>query len=69
MGRSRLTIQLARITVALPIALENALRDQESKHNPGIAQDSAGKVLFPRRLKLLIHAVDLLLERMERLLR
>lgn len=69
MGRSRLTIKLARITVTLPIALENALRGQESKHNSNISQNTGGKALFPRHLKLLIHAVDLVLERMERLLR
>lgn len=62
MGRSRLTIRLARITVTLPISLENAIR------GPDISQDTGGKDLFPRHLKLLIHAVDLLLERMERLL-
>ena len=63
MGRSRLTIRLARITVTLPISLENAIRGPDN-----ISQDTGGKDLFPRHLKLLIHAVDLLLERMERLL-
>lgn len=64
-SRSRLTIQLARITVTLPISLENALRGQESKD----AYQETGKTLFPRQLKFLIHGVDLVLERMERLLR
>ncbi|KAF8349017.1 hypothetical protein F5887DRAFT_1059940 [Amanita rubescens] len=65
MSRSRLTIQLARITVTLPISLENALRGQENKNT----SQETGKTLFPRQLKFLIHGVDLVLERMERLLR
>ncbi|KAF5382108.1 hypothetical protein D9615_004236 [Tricholomella constricta] len=64
MGRSRLTIQLTRITLSLPIALERALREQnyadDTKPTP---------VLFPRHVTLLIRGVDVVLDRMERILK
>ncbi|KAF8072088.1 DnaJ domain-containing protein [Lyophyllum atratum] len=64
MGRSRLTIQLTRITLSLPIALERALREQ---NYTGGAQQSP--ILFPRQVTLLIRGVDVVLDRMERILK
>ncbi|GLB40580.1 putative dnaJ molecular chaperone homology domain [Lyophyllum shimeji] len=61
MGRSRLTIQLTRITLSLPIALERALREQNSAQQP--------PVLLPRQVTLLIRGVDVVLDRMERILK
>lgn len=70
MGRSRLTIQLTRITLSLPIALERALQAQEvaagSKHDPKKGRE---KLLFPRRVTLLIRGVDVALEKMEKILK
>ncbi|KAG6900582.1 hypothetical protein C0993_008299 [Termitomyces sp. T159_Od127] len=63
MGRSRLTIQLTRITLSLPIALERALLEQN------YANPQAPPVIFPRRVTVLIRGVDEILERMERILR
>ncbi|KAG6910000.1 hypothetical protein DXG01_014000 [Tephrocybe rancida] len=63
MGRSRLTIQLTRITLSLPIALERALLEQNYT-NP-----EAPPVIFPRRVTLLIRGVDDILDRMERVLK
>jgi len=71
MGRSRLTIQLTRITLSLPIALERALQAQEvaagSKHDP--KEKGREKLLFPRRVTLLIRGVDVALEKMEKILK
>ena len=63
MGRSRLTIQLTRITLSLPIALERALLEQN------YADPQSPPILFPRRITLLIRGVDEILERMERILK
>ncbi|KAG6844288.1 hypothetical protein H0H87_008157 [Tephrocybe sp. NHM501043] len=63
MGRSRLTIQLTRITLSLPIALERALRESNYTADP---QTHA---IFPRRVTLLIRGVDDILDRMERVLK
>ncbi|KAG6839896.1 hypothetical protein C0991_010678 [Blastosporella zonata] len=62
MGRSRLTIQLTRITLSLPIALERALHEQNyaGPQTP---------IIFPRRVTLLIRGVDDILDRMERILK
>lgn len=62
MGRSRLTIQLTRITLSLPIALERAIREQ---YEP----DQQQAVILPRQVTLLIRGVDVVLDRMERILK
>ncbi|OCH90337.1 DnaJ-domain-containing protein [Obba rivulosa] len=64
--RSRLTIQLARLLVCLPIALDEAIRQQR--------QDMAGAasprgVMLNRRVHSLLRGIGLVLERMERFLR
>ena len=67
LGRSRLTIRLTRITLGLPLAVEKALiaeqlnspDDKEKK----LPRDNR---IFPQRLTLLIHALDIVLERVER---
>ncbi|KAF8807078.1 DnaJ-domain-containing protein [Phlegmacium glaucopus] len=77
-GRSRLTIQLTRITLSLPIAMEKALQEQQAYYfgamYSGDRQDSrrekAKERLFvPRHVTLLIRGVDIALERMERILK
>ncbi|PPR04584.1 hypothetical protein CVT24_012012 [Panaeolus cyanescens] len=65
-GRSRLTIQLTRITLRLPMALEKALQEQNRYE---FGDDKAKEPVFPRRVTLLIRGVDLALERMERILK
>lgn len=66
MGRSRLTIQLTRITLTLPITVERAVREsQASPEKEGL--DKA--VIFPRHVTTLIKCVDVVLDRMERILK
>ncbi|KAF8962702.1 hypothetical protein BDZ97DRAFT_1939710 [Flammula alnicola] len=79
MGRSRLTIQLTRITLSLPIALERALQEQhafeygEDANGNGKEKEKEkerGKDrIFPRHVTLLIRGVDVALERMEKILK
>ncbi|XP_006459134.1 hypothetical protein AGABI2DRAFT_183915 [Agaricus bisporus var. bisporus H97] len=66
LGRSRLTIQLTRITLGLPIALERALLNDQSV----VIETSreSDKRLFPRHVTRLIKGVDTALERMEKIL-
>lgn len=53
-GRSRLTIQLTRIAIMLPIALDRA---------------AGGTALLPRHLTLVIHTVDQVLGKIEGILK
>jgi curved DNA-binding protein CbpA len=55
MGRTRLTIQLTRITLSLPVALEASIQER--------------RAILPRQVNSLIKSVDVVLERMERLLK
>jgi hypothetical protein len=66
LGRTRLTIQLTRITLGLPIALEKALSDQVLVRE---AARENQKRLFPRHVTRLIRGVDTALEKMERILK
>ncbi|KAF8905013.1 DnaJ domain-containing protein [Gymnopilus junonius] len=66
LGRSRLTIQLTRITLSLPVALEKALQEQ---HTFEYGEDAKDKRFFPRHVTLLIKGVDTALERMEKILK
>jgi hypothetical protein len=66
LGRTRLTIQLTRITLGLPIALEQALSDQTLVREAAREND---KRLFPRHVTRLIKGVDTALEKMERILK
>ncbi|KAG9224804.1 hypothetical protein CCMSSC00406_0002045 [Pleurotus cornucopiae] len=65
MGRSRLTIQLTRITLSLPIALERAMGDQTQRNVEGGEERSE---MLPRQLGLILRGMDGALERMERVL-
>jgi len=69
-GRSRLTIQLTRVTISLPIALEKALRDERLiyGHQRNVGVDDNLSVL-PRHVDNLIRGIDVILERMERMLK
>ncbi|KAF9523553.1 DnaJ domain-containing protein [Crepidotus variabilis] len=72
MGRSRLTIQLTRITLSLPFALEKALEERRPYESAYDESDDAKLRrggIFPHRVTLLIKGVDVALERMERILR
>jgi len=53
-GRSRLTIQLTRIAIMLPIALDRA---------------AGGTALLPRHLTLVMHTVDQVLGKIEGILK
>lgn len=70
LGRSRITIQLTRITLSLPIELERALQEQHA-YEYGAQEDpeKPKERLFPRHVTLLIRGVDGALERMERILK
>ncbi|KAF7316982.1 J domain-containing protein [Mycena chlorophos] len=63
-GRTRLTMQLARITLTLPIQLERAIAEQNSSKDS--ATDEAA--ILPRRLTLLIRGVDVLLQHLENMI-
>ncbi|KIM84399.1 hypothetical protein PILCRDRAFT_410890 [Piloderma croceum F 1598] len=69
-GRSRLTIQLTRVTISLPIVLEKALRDEKFiyGHQRNVGVDVNLSVL-PRHVDNLIRCIDVILERMERMLK
>ncbi|KAG1725364.1 DnaJ domain-containing protein [Suillus paluster] len=73
-GRSRLTIQLTRITISLPVTLENAVQAQytnpASTHptNHNREKETNKFALLPRRVVLLIRGIDVVLDRMERIL-
>ena len=74
MGRSRLTIQLTRITLTLPIAVERAVRESQAyRQKEGLdkelERDMDKAVIFPRHLTMLIRGVDVVLDRMERILK
>ncbi|KIY68854.1 DnaJ-domain-containing protein [Cylindrobasidium torrendii FP15055 ss-10] len=66
-GRSRLTIQLTRITLRLPIAVEKAIAEQNIEYGTQ-ADDDAGKPLLPSKVTLLIRGVDVALEKMEKMM-
>ncbi|EGN98992.1 hypothetical protein SERLA73DRAFT_73565 [Serpula lacrymans var. lacrymans S7.3] len=72
-GRSRLTIQLTRITLSLPVTLEKAIRDQYADDSHYTTSDKGNSevpetALLPRRVVLLIRGIDVVLDRMERIL-
>ncbi|EIN04958.1 DnaJ-domain-containing protein [Punctularia strigosozonata HHB-11173 SS5] len=76
--RSRLSLELARVTLTLPIALETALQQERrrgQRHDRldanGDADQGAvdeGALLLPRKLNRLIRAMAVVLERMENVL-
>lgn len=75
-GRSRLTIQLTRITLSLPVTLEKAIQDaQEDMFADGrrsTTDDKGGErdkaALLPKHVVLLIRGIDVILDKMERIL-
>ncbi|KAG8213204.1 hypothetical protein J3R82DRAFT_11669 [Butyriboletus roseoflavus] len=75
-SRSRLTIQLTRITLSLPVTLEKAIQDaQEDVFADGRRNATDGKdserdkaALLPRHVVLLIRGIDVILDKMERIL-
>ncbi|KAF7330435.1 DnaJ-domain-containing protein [Mycena venus] len=75
LGRTRLTIQLTRITLSLPIALEKAIAEQNVNygHNTDVdvqtADHNATDAILPRQVTLLIRGVDVVLEHMEGMLK
>ncbi|KAJ7127162.1 DnaJ domain-containing protein [Mycena epipterygia] len=72
LGRTRLTIQLTRITLSLPIALEKALAEQNSAANANYDAEPQAPdhdAILPRQVTLLIRGVDVVLEHMEAMLK
>ena len=69
MGRTRLTIQLTRVTISLPVTLEKAIQEQSTTygHQRNLPNDVKLPVL-PRYVNTLIRGLDSLLERLERML-
>ncbi|KZT29938.1 DnaJ-domain-containing protein [Neolentinus lepideus HHB14362 ss-1] len=66
MGRSRLSIQLARITLSLPMAIERAIQEQGPVSSEAATSD---KAIIPRPVGALIRSVVTILERLERMLK
>lgn len=59
--RSRLTLELTRIAISLPIVLERAIQEQRD-------QEPEGNALLNRRVRSLLRNSALLIEKMEQLL-
>jgi curved DNA-binding protein CbpA len=66
-GRSRFSIQLTRITLSLPFALEKALEEQHMAYGSGLSSSDSVNIL-PKRLNILIRNIDATLAAMERIL-
>ncbi|KAJ7219909.1 DnaJ domain-containing protein [Mycena pura] len=69
LGRTRLTIQLTRITLSLPIALERAVVEQNLNYRDADDPNTDDQAILPRQVTLLIRGVDVLLQHMERMLK
>lgn len=73
--RSKLTIELTRIAISLPIALERAIQqqrnelDREAATNDDVRGAAAGTVLLNRRVRSILRNSALVLERLEHLLK
>lgn len=82
-GRSRLTIQLTRITLSLPVTLEKAIQDAQKDLNQShdaerhtadggdstrVEGDRDKAALLPKHVVLLIRGIDMVLDKMERIL-
>lgn len=69
--RSRLTIQLARIAVNLPIALERAIQEQQTtmfsreRDRDGVGGDTESTAVLNKQLYKLLQGLTSILERME----
>ncbi|GAW10528.1 hypothetical protein LENED_012807 [Lentinula edodes] len=62
-GRSRLTIQLTRITLSLPFVLEKALEEQHSIYGSGPNDKTV--TILPKHLNVLIRNIDFALAKIE----
>ncbi|KAF8121827.1 hypothetical protein EV363DRAFT_1184303, partial [Boletus edulis] len=77
-SRSRLTIQLTRITLSLPVTLEKAIQDaqedvagvggQTSTTDGRHLREGDKAALLPKHVVLLIRGIDMVLDKMERVL-
>ncbi|KAI9001539.1 DnaJ-domain-containing protein, partial [Trametes punicea] len=66
--RAHLSVQIARLTIGLPIALEDALRrDRQDDYDGQVAVRDGDTALLNRRLYGLLRTLVSVLERMERL--
>ncbi|KAF9256356.1 DnaJ-domain-containing protein [Marasmius fiardii PR-910] len=68
-GRSRLTIQLTRITLSIPIVVETALMEQKALYGTGPPDENQNAALLPRHVLGLIRTIDIGLQRLERILK
>ena len=73
--RSKLTLELTRIAISLPIALERAIQEQREEHardtadTDNVRDATAGQtVLLNRRVRSILRNSALVLERLEHLL-
>ncbi|KAF9067243.1 hypothetical protein BDP27DRAFT_1329231 [Rhodocollybia butyracea] len=64
-ARSRLLIQLTRITLSLPFALERALGEQHTIYE---SSNEKAVTILPKHLNVLIRSIDAALAQMERIL-
>ncbi|KAJ3826975.1 DnaJ domain-containing protein [Lentinula raphanica] len=62
-GRLRLTIQLTRITLCLPFALEKALEEQHTIYGPGSNEKTV--TILPKHMNVLIRSIDVALSKVE----
>ena len=64
--RSRLTLELTRIAITLPLALEQAIQQQKRELSGDLEGDN---VLLNRRLRRILQGSAIVLERLEQMLR
>ncbi|KAG6374296.1 hypothetical protein JVT61DRAFT_4318 [Boletus reticuloceps] len=76
-SRSRLTIQLTAITLSLPVTLEKAIQDAQedvagvggqTRTTDGRNREGDKAALLPKHVVLLIRGIDMVLDKMERVL-
>ncbi|KAL1745755.1 hypothetical protein HDZ31DRAFT_81728 [Schizophyllum fasciatum] len=65
-GRTRVTIQLTRLTLSLPVVLERAVLQQDPSFDPDAPSHRA---ILPRTVSSLIRRVDYVLDKMERIVK
>ena len=65
-GRTRVTIQLTRLTLSLPVVLERAVLQQDPSYDPDAPSHRA---ILPRTVSSLIRRVDYILDKMERMVK
>ena len=65
-GRTRVTVQLTRLTLSLPVVLERAVLQQDPSYD---STAPSNRAILPRTVSSLIRRVDYILDKMERMVK